>query len=110
MNIAVFADVHGRVLLAFKLCARWQQETGETIDLILQAGDLGAYPDISHLDRATIKHARKDPTELGFAEDFSQHNDEGTATLSQTNCPMWFVRGKRRKSNSSAFATPRRRR
>ena len=42
MNIAIFADLHGRILLAFKLCARWQKETGEQIDLILQAGDLGA--------------------------------------------------------------------
>ncbi|GCE21451.1 hypothetical protein [Dictyobacter kobayashii] len=41
MNIAVFADLHGRLLLAFQLCARWQRETGEHIDLILQAGDLG---------------------------------------------------------------------
>lgn len=41
MNIAVFADVHGRILLAFKLCARWEKETGEQIDLILQAGDMG---------------------------------------------------------------------
>jgi hypothetical protein len=24
MNIALFADVHGRVLLCFALCARWQ--------------------------------------------------------------------------------------
>jgi hypothetical protein len=28
MNIAVFADINGRVALAFKLCARWQAETG----------------------------------------------------------------------------------
>lgn len=93
MNIAVFSDLHGRILLAFKLCARWQQETGETIDLILQAGDLGAYPDILRLDRATIKHAQKDPTELGFSNDFAHHNNDIAEILSQTTCPMWFVRG-----------------
>jgi Icc-related predicted phosphoesterase len=93
MNIAVFADLHGRILLAFKLCARWQQETGETIDLILQAGDLGAYPATSQLDRATIKHAQKDPTELGFSNDFTIYRDDVAAILSQTKCPMWFVRG-----------------
>jgi hypothetical protein len=80
-------------LLAFKLCARWQRETGETIDLILQAGDLGAYPETSQLDRATIKHAQKDPTELGFSNDFATYRDDVAAILAQTKCPMWFVRG-----------------
>lgn len=93
MNIAVFADVHGRILLAFKLCARWEQETGETIDLILQAGDLGAYPDPTRLDSATIKHARKDSSELGFSEFFVSANEQVSAILSQTSAPMIFVRG-----------------
>lgn len=93
MNIAVFADLHGRLRLCFKLCARWQRETGKEIDLILQAGDLGAYPDISRLDRATIKHMREDPTELGFSHDFVQVNDAVAHDLSETTCPLVFVRG-----------------
>ncbi len=28
MNVAVFADVHGRIPLCFLLCARWERETG----------------------------------------------------------------------------------
>lgn len=93
MNIAIFADVHGRILLAFKLCARWQRETGEKIDLILQAGDLGAYPDISRLDRATIKHAQKDPSELGFSQYFVDYDSDIANILAQTSAPMLFVRG-----------------
>ncbi len=93
MNIAIFADVHGRILLAFKLCARWEQETGEKIDLILQAGDLGAFPDEARLDKATIRHAQRDPTELGFRSDFLQETPEAAAVLAQTACPMIFVRG-----------------
>jgi Icc-related predicted phosphoesterase len=93
MNIAVFADVHGRILLAFKLCARWEQETGEKIDLILQAGDLGAFPDEARLDKATIKHARSDPTELGFLHDFLHTQPEVAAILDRTTCNMLFVRG-----------------
>jgi Icc-related predicted phosphoesterase len=93
MNIAVFADVHGRVLLAFKLCARWQQETGERIDLILQAGDLGAYPEMSRLDRATRKYAERDPTELGFMEHFMTVDPTVEALLAETSCPLVFVRG-----------------
>lgn len=93
MNIAVFADLHGRVLLAFKLCTRWQRETGEHIDLILQAGDLGAYPERSRLDRATIKYAERDSTELGFMEHFVEADPQVAAVLAETNCPMVFVRG-----------------
>ncbi|HEY0753031.1 MAG TPA: metallophosphoesterase [Ktedonobacteraceae bacterium] len=93
MNIAVFADLHGRVLLAFKLCARWQQETGESIDLILQAGDLGAYPERSRLDRPTIRYAERDPTELGFMEHFVEADPEVAEVLAETTCSMIFVRG-----------------
>ncbi len=93
MNIAVFADIHGRVLLAFKLCARWERETGEKLDLILQAGDLGAFPNPDALDRATRAHAKADPSELGFMNDFGAYSEDVEATLAQTTCPMICVRG-----------------
>jgi Icc-related predicted phosphoesterase len=93
MNIAAFADVHGRIRLCFKLCARWERETGEKIDLVLQAGDLGAYPHSAQLDRATIKHARSDPTELGFAEDFTQRREAVAEELERTSFPLIFARG-----------------
>jgi calcineurin-like phosphoesterase family protein len=93
MNIAVFSDVHGRILLAFALCARWERETGERIDLTLQAGDLGVYPDETRLDRATIKHAKADPEELGFLAHFVERKAEVAAILDSTDCPMIFVRG-----------------
>jgi hypothetical protein len=92
-QIAIFADVHGRILLAFKLCARWQKETGEKIDLILQAGDLGAFPDKTRLDKATLKHARSDSTELGFLTHFVHAQPEVEAVLAQLHCDMIFVRG-----------------
>lgn len=93
MNVAVFADVHGRILLAFMLCARWQRETGERIDLILQAGDLAAFPDPARMDRATVRHGERDPNELGFMHDFTQPNEDVRARLAATDCPMIFVRG-----------------
>jgi Icc-related predicted phosphoesterase len=93
MNIAVFADIHGRVALAFKLCARWQVETGQRIDLILQAGDLGAFPDLGGLDKATRRYGEKDPSELGFSEHFAQHDAKIEEMLSHTTAPMVFVRG-----------------
>lgn len=45
VTIAIFADLHGRVELCFRLCARWERETGQRLDYILQAGDLGAFFD-----------------------------------------------------------------
>lgn len=99
MNIAIFADLHGRILLAFKLCARWQQETGEKIDLILQAGDLGAYPELSRLDKATRRYAERDPTELGFMQHFVRYDAAVAATLAETTCPMIFVRGNHEDHN-----------
>lgn len=34
MNIAVFADVHGRISLALKLCARWHSADSHTLTVI----------------------------------------------------------------------------
>jgi hypothetical protein len=93
MNIAVFSDVHGRVLLAFLLAARWQRETGERLDAILQAGDLGVYPTATGLDRATIQHARRDPAELGFSTYFAAYHEDIAGALSRTSFPMIFARG-----------------
>lgn len=93
MNIAIFADVHGRVLLCFTLCARWQHTTGECIDLILQCGDLGAFPDLSRLDRATMRYAQRDPSELGFARQFTKEQPQVATVLAETTCPLIFVRG-----------------
>jgi Icc-related predicted phosphoesterase len=93
MNIAVFADIHGRILLCFKLCERWQRETGDQIDLVLQAGDLGVFPDLSRLDKATIRHTQEDPSELGFAHDFAEYKATVSEELSRTTFPLIFVRG-----------------
>ena len=75
------------------LAARWQRETGQTVDLILQAGDLGCYPDAERLDKATIRHAERDPTELGFLNDFARSSPRIAALLADTTCPLVFVRG-----------------
>ncbi|GHO42027.1 metallophosphatase family protein [Ktedonospora formicarum] len=87
MNIAIFSDLHGRLLLAFQLCRRWQRETGENIDLILQAGDVGAFSDVQRLDKATRRYAEQDPTELGFLEHFRHYDSAVDKVLAGTTCP-----------------------
>ncbi len=67
MIIALFGDVHGNLPAMYDLCQRWQTETGETIDLVLQTGDMGLWRNIEKMDRATRKHFKQDKKELGSA-------------------------------------------
>lgn len=68
MRIAIFADIHGKILLPFKLVDLYQKQTGQKIDLILQCGDMGAFPNVETMDKATVRHAKHDRDELGFSE------------------------------------------
>lgn len=93
MKIAIFSDIHGKILLPFKLVDLYQKETGSKIDFILQCGDLGAYPNIENLDKATIKHAQYDRDELGFHDHFTKENPEIQSFLNELNINMICVRG-----------------
>ncbi len=90
MRIAVVGDVHGHLGLLYAILGRWQQESGNPIHLVLQVGDLGAFGPGSSLDRATARHARSDPEELGFAE-FGGPNPP--ATLLDPRPPLVFIPG-----------------
>lgn len=65
-TFAVFGDIHGRIALMLYLCQLWQEQTGRALDGVLQCGDMGAFPDHSRLDRATKRHAQRDPDELAY--------------------------------------------
>jgi hypothetical protein len=93
LQIAVFGDVHGQILLPFQLAARWQQETGQELDLLLQVGDLGIFPDLARLDRSTRRHSLSHPGVLGFLQHFMTYDPAVAAILNETRCPLVFVRG-----------------
>lgn len=93
MRLAIFSDIHGKMLLPFKLVDLYQKETGNKVDYILQCGDIGAYPDIENLDKATTKHAKYDRDELGFHDDFMKMNPAIKAFLDELNINMICVRG-----------------
>lgn len=93
MRVAIFSDIHGKILLPFKLVDLYQKETGNKIDFILQCGDMGAYPNIENLDKATIKHAQYDRDELGFYDDFTKINQNIKTFLDELNITMICVRG-----------------
>ena len=46
------------------------------------------------MDRATIKHGRRDATEFDFAADFVSYREDVARALERTRCPLIFVRGK----------------
>lgn len=93
MKVAIFSDIHGKILLPFKLVDLYQKETSEKIDFILQCGDMGCYPDINNLDKATIKHAKNDRDELGFYDYFVKDIPEIRIFLDKLNIDMICVRG-----------------
>lgn len=93
MRVAIFSDIHGKILLPFKLADLYQKETGRKLDAILQCGDLGIYPMIEKLDKATIKHAQYDRDELGFHDDFTKADPEIQAFLGELDLDMICVRG-----------------
>lgn len=93
LRLAIFADIHGKFLLPFKLVHHYQTLTGNKIDWILQCGDMGAFPDKNRMDKATLRHAQKDRDELGFYDDFVTPKPEIAGFLNALNIPMYCVRG-----------------
>ena len=90
MTIAVVGDLHGHLHLLFAILGRWQLESGRTIALILQVGDMGAFPPGSALDSATQRFAARDPEELGFGDFAGEYPPE---TLLDPRPPLVFIPG-----------------
>jgi hypothetical protein len=90
----VFGDLHGRILPAFRLASAWSREHRTLLDGLLQVGDLGFFPDPSRLDKATKRHAEKDPLELGAAR-VAHPSRLADTVFADPNCPrgLWFTAG-----------------
>jgi hypothetical protein len=90
----VFGDLHGRILLAFRLALAWQREHGERVASLLQVGDLGFFPDPTRLDKATRRHAQRDPLELG-AQLVAFRSREADNLFAQPDAPdtLWHTVG-----------------
>ncbi len=93
MRIAIFSDIHGKILLPFKMVSEYQRRYNEKIDLIIQCGDIGAYPNLENLDKATMRHAKRDKDELGFHYDFTKYNKDIDVFLKHLDVQMICVRG-----------------
>jgi hypothetical protein len=90
----VFGDLHGRILPAFALARAWQREHDEPIAALLQVGDLGYFPHPDRLDKATKRHAARDPSELGSRlVVFPSKEADELFSDPDTPGPLYFIAG-----------------
>ncbi len=85
MIVAIFGDVHDNLPGMYELCAIWQKESKEHIDLVLQTGDMGLWSSFEQMDKATKKHFAKDESELASAVYLSGQQIAPIKT--------WFIHG-----------------
>ena len=95
MKIAFLGDLHGRVFHAMAALVKWQREHNEKLDLIIQAGDFGAYP---YPDEALLNNrfVKQDPTELDFSKLIAggkEVDDFVEIVKSELVTPIYFIRG-----------------
>jgi Icc-related predicted phosphoesterase len=96
MKIAFIGDVHGRVYHALAAVLTLKTRLRGKLDLIIQVGDLGAFPDHERLDEATRRYAERDPSELHFshllgAKDTLAH--QLRIARARLAVPIHFIRG-----------------
>lgn len=96
MKIGFVGDIHGRVFHTLAAVLAWQSILNKKLDLVIQVGDFGAFPEPDRLDRATSRFAQEDPTELDFSR-LLNANEHLDSTLRETrqklSRPIHFIRG-----------------
>jgi hypothetical protein len=90
----VFGDLHGKILPAVRLAAVWSREHETPLAGVLQVGDMGYFPDPNNIDKATLRHAKDDPLELGTF-DIVETNPLADAVFDDPHSPpgLWFTAG-----------------
>lgn len=96
MVVGLIGDAHGRVFHALAAVVTWQRQTGQQFDLLIQVGDLGAFPDVQQVDPATSRHLAADPAEADFSRLLTATGKQAKilqALLTQLATPIYFIRG-----------------
>jgi Calcineurin-like phosphoesterase len=96
MLVGFLGDIHGRIFLALAAAAMWQQQSGRLFELLLQVGDMGAYPDLNRVDPATDTYLALDPTEADFSRLIHADGKRAAALhwlRTQFATPIYFIRG-----------------
>src|SRR5688572_13426826 len=91
----VFGDLHGRILPAFCLARAWAREHRVDVAGLLQVGDLGYFPDVGRMDKATLRHGKDDPLEFGtqLVTEPNQDADELFFGDENPGADLWFTAG-----------------
>ncbi|MDY3556110.1 hypothetical protein R5W24_005273 [Gemmata sp. JC717] len=91
----VFGDLHGRILPAFRFASYWSARTGCDLAGLLQVGDMGYYTDVSNCDKATLRHAKDDPLELGALDVVTRTPVADRVLEEDPYCTfdLWFTAG-----------------
>lgn len=101
-TVAVVGDVHGHLQLALCILAQWQVDLGVPLAAVFLCGDVGTFTAENQLDSATRSHARENPCELEFLQqwatsppapwldDIFMPRDQGGLGLC---CPVVMVHG-----------------
>ena len=96
MLIGFVGDLHGRVLHALALIVTWQKRNGRHFDLLVQVGDMGAFPGMSSLERTANRHFALDPSQRDFVR-LMCADDGLAASLAPLRRylagPIQFIRG-----------------
>ncbi len=56
MLVCAAGDCHGQLELMYAMIAQMEAQVGRQVDLVLQVGDLGVWPDPARVDQATRRH------------------------------------------------------
>ena len=91
----IFGDLHGRILPAFRLALCCEREHEVRLDGLLQVGDLGYFPDVARLDKATARQAADDPLELGTCLVIEPNREADEVFHGEGGPPptLWFTAG-----------------
>ena len=95
MIIGFIGDVHGQVFHATALAATWQVVTGKRFDILIQVGDMGAYPNTPN-DAATERYLALDPSQADFSRLLKADGKLAAHLRQVREClagPIYFVRG-----------------
>jgi hypothetical protein len=91
----VFGDLHGRILPAFRFAQYWAKRNDRAVTALLQVGDVGYFPDPTWMDKASLRHAKDDPLELG-AQDVAVRTDVADRVFRDDPhqpAGLWFTAG-----------------
>ncbi len=96
MIVGLLGDIHGRIDLALTGVLAWQTHMDRRFDLLLQVGDMGAFPSEARMDAATVSYLALDPTEADFVRMMSASGSKAEAfrrVRTLLSSPIHFIRG-----------------